>query len=209
MIPINLLPYRAERRRELQKQFAMLAALTVLIAGIVWFLGHSFLEGRIKNQNQRNNFLETKIAELDKKIDEIKKLKAQTQALLARKRVVETLQSNRTESVRLLDQLARQLPEGVFLKSVKQSGNSVSVVGYATSNARVSTLMRNFDASPWLENPKLIQIKASTAKDRSVTLNEFSLTVQMARPDKSDDSEPAPSARRKQGKVEALSGLKS
>ena len=68
MIPINLLPYRAERRRELQKQFTILAALTVLIGGIVWFLGHSFLEGRINNQNQRNKFLETKIAELDKKI---------------------------------------------------------------------------------------------------------------------------------------------
>ena len=197
MIPINLLPYRAERRKELQKQFAILAALTVLIGGIVWFLGHSFLEGRIKNQNQRNNFLETKIAELDKKIDEIKKLKAQTQALLARKRVVETLQSNRTESVRLLDQLARQLPEGVFLKSIKQSGNSVSVIGYATSNARVSTLMRNFDASPWLEDPKLIQIKASKAKENSVTLNEFSLTVQMARPEKTDESKSAPKARRK------------
>ena len=197
MIPINLLPYRAERRRELQKQFAILAALTVLIGGIVWFLGHSFLEGRIKNQNQRNRFLETKISELDKKIDEIKKLKAQTQALLARKRVVETLQSNRTESVRLLDQLARQLPEGVFLKSVKQSGNSVSVIGYATSNARVSTLMRNFDASPWLEGPKLIQIKASKAKGSNVTLNEFSLTVQMARPEKTDDSKSAPRARRK------------
>lgn len=197
MIPINLLPYRAERRKELQKQFAILAVLTALIGGIVWFLGHSFLETRIKNQNQRNKFLETKIAELDKKIDEIKKLKAQTQALLARKRVVETLQSNRTESVRLLDQLARQLPEGVYLKSIKQSGNNVSVVGYATSNARVSTLMRNFDASPWLESPKLIQIKASKAKGSSVTLNEFSLTVQMARPEKADESKAAPDARRK------------
>lgn len=183
MIPINLLPYRAERRKELQKQFAILAALTALIGGIVWFLGHSFLEGRINNQNQRNKFLETKIAELDKKIAEIKKLKAQTQALLARKRVVETLQSNRTESVRLLDQLVRQLPEGVHLKTIKQSGNNVSVLGYATSNARVSTLMRNFDASPWLESPKLIQIKASKAKGSSVTLNEFSLTVKLARPE--------------------------
>jgi type IV pilus assembly protein PilN len=197
MIPINLLPYRAERRRELQKQFAMLAALTVLIGGIVWFLGHSFLEGRIKNQNQRNKFLETKIAELDKKIDEIKKLKAQTQALLARKRVVETLQSNRTESVRLLDQLARQLPDGVYLKSINQSGNNVSVVGYATSNARVSTLMRNFDASPWLESPKLIQIKAANTKGSNITLNEFSLTVQLARPEKSDESNAAPNARGK------------
>jgi len=182
MIPINLLPYRAERRKQLQKQFITLAALTALIGGIVWFLGHSFLEGRITNQNQRNTFLETKISELDKKIAEIKKLKDQTQALLARKRVVETLQSNRTESVRLLDQLVRQLPDGVFLKSIKQTGSDVSVVGFATSNARVSTLMRNFDASPWLEDPKLVQIKA--AKIGNVTLNEFSLTVQLSRPEK-------------------------
>jgi type IV pilus assembly protein PilN len=181
MIPINLLPYRAERRKELQKQFITLAALTALIGGIVWFFGHSFLEGRINNQNQRNTFLETKISELDKKIAEIKKLKVQTQALLARKRVVETLQSNRTESVRLLDQLVRQLPDGVYLKSIKQTDKDVSVIGFATSNARVSTLMRNFDASPWLEDPKLVQIKA--AKVGNVTLNEFSLTVQLARPE--------------------------
>ena len=194
MIPINLLPYRAERRKELQKQFAILVALTVLIGGIVWFLGHSFLEGRIKNQNQRNKFLETKIAELDKKIDEIKKLKAQTQALLARKRVVETLQSNRTESVRLLDQLVRQLPDGVFLRSIKQTGKNVSVIGYATSNARVSTLMRNFDASPWLEAPKLIQIKATKPKGSTVILNEFSLTVQLARPEEGNKSASAADA---------------
>ena len=116
MIPINLLPHRSERRKELQKQFIILAALTALIGGIVWFLGHSYLERQINIQDRRNKFLETKIAELDKKIAEIKKLREQTQALLARKRVVETLQSNRTESVRLLDQLVRQLPEGVHLK---------------------------------------------------------------------------------------------
>ena len=195
MIPINLLPYRAERRKELQKQFITLAALTALIGGIVWFLGHSFLEGRIANQNQRNTFLETKISELDKKIAEIKKLKDQTQALLARKRVVETLQSNRTESVRLLDQLVRQLPEGVHLKSIKQTGKDVSVIGFATSNARVSTLMRNFDASPWLEDPKLVQIKA--AKVGNVTVNEFSLTVQLARPEEESASASGGAGRKK------------
>jgi type IV pilus assembly protein PilN len=194
MIPINLLPHRAERRKQLQQQFAVLAALTAVIAGIVWFLGHSFLEGRINNQNERNKFLETRIAELDKKIAEIKKLKEQTQALLARKRVVETLQSNRTESVRLLDQLVRQLPDGVHLKAVKQSGKEVSVIGFATSNARVSTLMRNFDASPWLENPKLIQIRATKKGD--ITLNEFSLTVQLARPE--EDKGSGKSAARRQ-----------
>ena len=180
MIPINLLPHRAERRKALRQQFAILAVLTVVIGGIVWFLGHSVLERRISVQNQRNGFLESKIAELDKKIDEIKKLREQTQALLARKRVVETLQSSRTESVRLLDQLVRQLPEGIHLKTVKQKGQNVSVVGYATSNARVSTLMRNLAASPWIESPKLIQIKAS--KVGKSTLNEFSLTVRLTRP---------------------------
>lgn len=180
MIPINLLPHRAERRKALQQQFAILAALTALIAGLVWFMGHSVLERRIDNQNQRNTFLEAKSAELDKKIAEIKKLKEQTQALLGRKQVVETLQSSRTESVRLLDQLVRQLPEGVYLKSVRQAGLNVDIVGYATSNARVSTLMRNFDASPWLESPTLIQIKA--AKVDSADLNEFNLKVLLTRP---------------------------
>ena len=180
MIPINLLPHRAERRKTLQQQFAILAVLMVVIGGIAWFMGHSVLERRISVQDQRNTFLETKIAEVDKKIDEIKILKVQTQALLSRKRVVETLQSSRTESVRLLDQLVRQLPEGVHLKTVKQEGNAVSVVGYATSNARVSTLMRNLDASPWLEAPKLIEIKASKV-DKN-TMNQFSLTVNLTRP---------------------------
>src|SRR5258708_23562472 len=87
---------------------------------------------------------------LDKQIDEIRKLKEQTQALLARKRVVESLQTNRTETVRLLDQLVRQLPDGIYLKSVKQTGQKVNVIGYATSNARLSTLIRNFEACPLL-----------------------------------------------------------
>ncbi len=180
MIPINLLPHRAERRKTQQQQFAILAVLTVVIGALAWFMGHSVLERRISVQNQRNTFLETKIAEVDKKIDEIKKLKVQTQALLGRKRVVETLQSSRTESVRLLDQLVRQLPEGVHLKTVKQAGMAVRVVGYATSNARVSTLMRNLDASPWLEAPKLVEIKAS--KVGKNIMNQFTLTVNLTRP---------------------------
>ena len=180
MIPINLLPHRAERRKTQQQQFAILAVLTVVIGALAWFMGHSVLERRISVQNQRNTFLETKIAEVDKTIDEIKKLKVQTQALLGRKRVVETLQSSRTESVRLLDQLVRQLPEGVHLKTVKQAGNAIKVVGYATSNARVSTLMRNLDASPWLEAPKLIEIKAS--KVGKNIMNQFTLSVNLTRP---------------------------
>jgi type IV pilus assembly protein PilN len=94
--------------------------------------------------------------------------------------VVESLQTNRTESVRLLDQLVRQLPDGIYLKAIKQTGARVNVIGYATSNARVSTLMRNFEASPWLEAPQLVEIKAS--KVGGQTLNEFNLFIAISRP---------------------------
>ena len=193
MIPINLLPHRAERRKALQRQFLVLATLIALFGGLVWFAGHQFLQGRVETQERRNQFLQAKITELDKQIDEIKKLKEQTQALLARKRVVESLQTNRTESVRLLDQLVRQLPEGIYLKSVKQTGARVNVVGYATSNARVSTLMRNFEASPWLEAPQLVEIKASKVADQ--VLNEFNLFVAISRPkEETAPGQPRPAA---------------
>ena len=183
MIPINLLPHRAARRKAAQQQFAILAAMTVVLAGVIVFAVHTFFSGRIDNQMERNRYLEGEIAALDKQIDEIKKLKEQTAALLARKRVVESLQTNRTETVRLLDQLVRQLPDGVYLKSIKQKGDVVDVVGYATSNARVSTLMRNFESSPWLEEPALIEIKASKVGSKdAVVLNEFILKIKISRP---------------------------
>jgi len=164
MIPINLLPHRAARRKAQQQQFFVLAGLTLGLAAAIVVAVHIFFAGRIENQVERNRYLESEIVLLDKQIDEIRKLKEQTQALLARKRVVESLQTNRTETVRLLDQLVRQLPDGVYLKSVKQTGQKVNVIGYATSNARVSTLMRNFEASPWLESPSLIESRRSPSK---------------------------------------------
>lgn len=194
MIPINLLPHRAERRKAQQRQFAGLAVATLLLAAVIVGAVHTVFAGRIENQMDRNKYLETEIAALDKQIDEIKKLKEQTQALLARKRVVESLQTNRTETVRLMDQLVRQLPDGVYLKSIKQTGQRVTVIGYATSNARVSTLMRNFEASPWLEAPTLVEIKASKVGKEEVSLNEFNLTVGITRP-KEEAAPPTPASR--------------
>jgi type IV pilus assembly protein PilN len=164
-------------------------------------LVHGFLAQRIDTQNSRNRYLDSEISKLDKQIDEIKKLKEQTASLLARKRVVESLQANRTEAVRLLDQLVRQLPDGLYLKQIKQTGDIVNVQGYATSNARVSTLMRNFEASPWLEDPKLVEIKAVKVKDAN--LNEFNLNVKITRPKEDtgqDEKKPgAPPPPAKQG----------
>lgn len=205
MIPINLLPHRAERRKAQQRQFFGLAAAAVGVGALSVVLVHGVLAQRIESQQKRNGFLTAEIAELDKQIDEIKKLKEQTQAMLDRKKVVEALQTNRTEAVRLLDQLVRQLPDGLYLKAVKQTNEMVNVVGYATSNARVSTLMRNFDASPWLEEPKLVEIKA--VRVNNANLNEFNLNVKLTRPKTESAgqiSEPAPAdkkpgAKKKQG----------
>lgn len=192
MIPINLLPHRAARRKAQQQQFFVLAGMTLGLAAAIVVAVHTFFAGRIENQVERNKYLESEIVLLDKQIDEIRKLKEQTQALLARKRVVESLQTNRTETVRLLDQLVRQLPDGVYLKSVKQTGQRVNVIGYATSNARVSTLMRNFEASPWLESPSLIEIKAVSVDN--APLNEFNLNVNISRPKEESASRPKPGA---------------
>jgi type IV pilus assembly protein PilN len=192
MIPINLLPHRAARRKAQQQQFFVLAGMTLGLAAAIVVAVHTFFASRIETQVERNKYLESEIVLLDKQIDEIKKLKEQTQALLARKRVVESLQTNRTETVRLLDQLVRQLPDGVYLKSIKQTGQKVNVVGYATSNARVSTLMRNFEASPWLERPALVEIKAVVIDN--APLNEFNLNVNISRPKEESASRPKPGA---------------
>ena len=150
---------------------------------------HSYLIGQLENQQARNQYLEKEIANLDKQIEEIKKLKEQTAALLARKKVVETLQGNRAEVVHLLDQLVRQLPDGIYLKGVKQTGNKVSINGYTQSQARVSTLMRNLESSPYLEAPSLVEIKASSAG--ASRINEFILNINITRSQEADGKKPA------------------
>ncbi|WP_153115023.1 PilN domain-containing protein [Rhodocyclus tenuis] len=188
MIRINLLPHREEKRRARRQQFFALLGMVSVLAGLVVFLGFTVIGGYIDSQNDKNEFLKQEIATLNKQIDQIKRLKEQTQALLARKQVIESLQRDRAEATRLLTELARQMPEGVYLRSVKQEGVRVSLGGYAQSNARVSTLMRNFDASPWLEKPQLVEIKAVTVDKRR--LNEFTMNVFIRREAQPDAGKP-------------------
>ena len=180
MIRINLLPHREIRRKQQQKEFFVMLGAIVGLGATVWFATHSYLSGQLEEQNGRNSYLETEIASLDKQIEEIKKVQEQTTALLQRKKIVESLQANRAETVYLLDQLVRQLPDGVYLKSVQQRGNKVAVNGFAQSNARVSTFMRNLESSPYLEKPSLVEIHAITDKASS-RLSEFSLSVSLTR----------------------------
>lgn len=191
MIRVNLLPHREIRRKQQQQQFFILLGSVVAIGAGIWFVVHTYLGEQYDVQVSRNKYLQDEIVKLDKQIAEIQKLKDQTAALLARKRVVETLQSNRSEVVHLLDQLIRQLPDGVYLKSIKQSGSRVTINGFTQSQARVSTLMRNLDSSPQLENPGLIEIKA--VQQAGQRINEFTMNISTTRARIEDDSrKPAP-----------------
>ncbi|MDT3706965.1 MAG: PilN domain-containing protein [Thiobacillus sp.] len=179
MIRINLLPHRELARAARRRQFNALLTIAAAAGVLVVVLGHLLIDARQSVQAARNAFLEQEIAKLDVQIGEIKKIREQTQALLERKQIVETLQANRTEVVHLFDQMIRLLPDGLYLKAFKQEGNTVTISGYTQSSARVSTLMRNLNDSIWFESANLIEIKAATVNNQRA--NEFVLTVKQTR----------------------------
>lgn len=189
MIRINLLPHREEKRKALRQQFFALSGLIGVLAILIVILVHGVIAGYIGQQEGKNEFLKKEIAALDKEIDEIKRLKEQTNALLSRKGVIESLQGSRAETVQLFNELARQVPAGIYLKSLKQTGNKIGIVGVAQSNARVSTLMRNLEASPLLERPDLVEIKAVIQGNRRYA--EFNLNVIITRAAAATDKKPA------------------
>ena len=188
MIRINLLPHRAEKRRAKQLQCVALSVISLVLGALIVGFVHVAISTQIAYQERRNAYLTQEIAVLDKQIEEIKKLREQTQSLLARKNVVENLQATRSDVVHLLDQLLRILPDGVYLKTIKQSGYRVSLIGYAQSNARVSTLMRSIEDSPWLDSPTLIEIHVATVGGMRVS--EFSLNFNLTKLAAPTDSAP-------------------
>ncbi len=183
---INLLPHREERRKRARQHFFVVAGGTAVIGVLIVGLMHTFYAAKIDAQKERNTFLKNEIVKLDKDIAEIKKLRDEIAALLARKQVIETLQADRAQTVHLLDELVRQVPDGVYLRSVTQKGLNVNIKGYAQSNARVSTLMRNIDSSPWLERPVLIEVRAANVEKRR--LSEFDMNIALKRVVAKDDA---------------------
>ena len=180
MIRINLLPHRIAKRRQRRQQFYALAAGMVLLGALIGFGVHMIYAGHIERQEARNAFLKQEIARVDRDIAEIRGLREQIDAMLARKQVIESLQGTRAETVHLFNELAQRLPDGVYLKSTKQTGRQVRVVGLAQSNARVSHFMRNVEASAFLEHPRLIEAKAVTQENRR--LSEFTLDIAIRPP---------------------------
>jgi type IV pilus assembly protein PilN len=177
MARINLLPHRQLKRAERQRQFNLFLVATVIAGGAIVFMGQTFISTKIDAQSDRNRRLEEANTKLDKEIAEIEDLKGQIQDVLARKQVVENLQSNRSQAVIVLDEISRQLPEGVYLKTIKQQGPLINLQGIADTNARVATLVRNLSASQWMESPNLIEIKATTVNN--LKYNDFILSVNL------------------------------
>ena len=190
MIRINLLPHREAKRKARRQQFYVLLSLVSVLAGVIWFLGFTIINTQTKSQDETNEFLKREIVSLDKEIDEIKKIQEQTNALLARKRVIEALQANRTETVHLFNELAKQVPEGIYLRTLAQTGPMIAISGYAQSNARITTLMNNLDDSPLLERSSLIETKAEVVAGRR--LNAFSITTMITRQTTAVAGRPAP-----------------
>ena len=176
---VNLLPHREERRKRARQHFFVVMGGTAVVGALIVGLMHTYYAEKINAQQGRNQYLKTEIAKLDKEIAEINKLKDEIRALLARKQIIETLQADRAQTVHLLDDLVKRMPEGVYLKSLAQKGLRINVVGFAQSNARVSTLMRNIESSPFLENPELVEVKAASVDKRRIA--EFNMYMSLKR----------------------------
>lgn len=184
---INLLPWREERRKERQQAFVVMLVATVIAGAAVVFIANLHVGQLIANQETRNQYLRNEISLVDKKIAEIKELQSTKQSLIARMQVIERLQKSRPQIVHLFDELVRTLPNGVYLTSIVQKGDSLEIRGVAESSARVSAYMRNIDASDWMKDPKLGKIE--TRSEGRVRRSEFSLTAKQEAPGRDDEAE--------------------
>jgi type IV pilus assembly protein PilN len=186
MAQINLLPWREERRQELKREFLFTLALVAALGAGLVLLADRVVNSQIDYQQARNRHLETNIKELDKQVAEIRELQKRRNQLIDRMRVIQELQGNRPIIVRILDQLVRTIPDGVFYSGVSTKGKTISITGVAESNNRVSSLMRRLDASDWLTSPNLDKVRAAPQYGDQATT--FNLTVKVDLP-KSEENE--------------------
>ena len=182
---INLLPWREEERKTRQREFGV-AAGGVVIAGVaVTMLTMLVFSSMIHAQDLRNERLKNEIAELNKEIEAIEELERDKENMIARMEIIDELQKSRPEIVHLFDEMVRQLPEGVYLTGMKQTGSRIEIRGVAQSSTRVSALMRQIDASEWLDDPEVERVE--TTDIGSSRQAEFVVYLKQARP--GDDME--------------------
>ncbi|MGH8529354.1 MAG: PilN domain-containing protein [Nevskiales bacterium] len=174
-IHINLLDWRAARRERRKQQFGVAAGMTAALAAGVVAIGLLAVNTALGNQNERNEFLKGQIAEMDRQIKEIQELEKTKADLIARMEVIQQLQKDRSDIVHFFDEMVSILPDGVYVTSVKQQGNKITIDGVAESNGRISTYLKNLDASEWFSDPRLVVIKAQ--QDQFRRLSNFTLSV--------------------------------
>lgn len=178
MVKINLLPHREARRKERKTAFIAMLIAAMFTGGLLVIVVGGVISSRIAGQNERNEFIQAENSKLDIQIREIANLKQEIAALKARQQAVEDLQSDRNQPVYLMDELVRQVPEGTYLRAFRQSGQKVTLNGYAQSNEHVSSLLRNLgNASAWLEQPELVEIRATTTGQGKELRRVFEFTV--------------------------------
>lgn len=187
MAQINLLPWREERRQTQKREFLVSVGLVLALGASLVLLADRVVNGQIDHQSSRNAYLQENIKELDKAVAEIRDLQRRRNQLLDRMRVIQELQGNRPIIVRVLDQLVRTVPDGVFYKKLNAKGGRIAINGVAESNNRVSSLMRRLDASDWLANPVLDKVKASPGFGEQA--NVFDLTVRVQAPKIEDEAQ--------------------
>ena len=181
MARINLLPWRAERRKQRQREFQGMLGLAALAGVLLSFLVWFYFTQQISGQHERNSFLQAEIAKVKLQNEEIKELDAKKDRLLARKKVIEELQANRSQMVHLFDSLVRTIPDGVTLNNIKQEGEILTLQGSAQSNARVSAYMRNLEVSGWMTKPDLSIIEVKEGNDKNMPYI-FNLKVTLVQP---------------------------
>ena len=180
MAHINLLPWREEQRQEQTRQFATITVLSLVLTAALIFMVHVTFDNQIEHQKYRNKILQDEIATLDASLKQIDALEDTKEQLLARMDVIQSLQQQRPQIVHLFDDFVRTVPEGIYLKDIKQEGNQLTIKGVAESNGRVSAYMRNIDASDWMSTPKLKVIETKKGTMRS---SNFTLVTSQTSPD--------------------------
>ncbi|MCP3999863.1 MAG: PilN domain-containing protein [Gammaproteobacteria bacterium] len=181
MPKINLLPWRDELRTQRRNQFYMAMGGAFLFASVVVLIGVFLMNGIIDSQQDRNKFIEQEIVMLDKRIKEILDLEDKKDRLVARMKIIEQLQQSRPGVVHLLEDIARSVPDGVYLSSVKQNGDKLEIKGAAESNTRVSAFMRNIDKSHWLESPDLKVVEVKSDSSKGLRASEFTVNAKQVR----------------------------
>lgn len=161
MAKINLLPWRAERRKQREREFGVLMLAALGLGAVLVFAGVWYMNQRLTGQQARNDLLNSEITQINAKIVEIEQLRAKRDTMLQRKDVIEKLRASGSQTVRMLDALAKSLPEGVTLTSIRQAGEQLTLEGLAQSQARISAYMLNLESSEWLSKPDLQKSEAS------------------------------------------------